>query len=79
MQTTLTDFGLSQAVSSTTLIGTKTMMAGSPGFQAPELLHVESLGPHCEVYAFGCVLIVLAIQGADSVAGAKPILLQCVN
>lgn len=59
MQTTLTDFGLSQAISSTTLIGTKTMMTGSPGFQAPEQLRAESLGPHCDVYAFGCVLIVL--------------------
>lgn len=35
------------------------MMAGSPGFQAPEQLRAESLGPHCDVYAFGCVLITL--------------------
>ena len=35
------------------------MMAGSPGFQAPEQLQAESLGPHCDVYAFGCVMIVL--------------------
>ena len=35
------------------------MMAGSPGFQSPEQLRAESLGPPCDVYAFGCVVIVL--------------------
>ena len=59
LQTTLTDFGLSQAISNTTLIGTRIMMAGLPGYQAPEQLRAESLGPHCDVYTFGCVLIVL--------------------
>lgn len=59
MQTTLTDFGLSQAITKTTIIGTKTMMAGSPGYQAPEQLRAEKLGPCCDVYALGCVLIVV--------------------
>ena len=58
MHATLTDFGLTQAMSGTTVIGTKTMMAGTPGFQSPEQLRSESLGPHCDVYAFGCVMVV---------------------
>ena len=57
MHATLTDFGLTQAMSVTTVIGTKTLMAGTPGFQAPEQLRSESLGPYCDVYAFGCVMI----------------------
>ena len=36
-----------------------TMMAGSPGFQAPEQLRAQSIGLHCDVYVFGCVVIVL--------------------
>ena len=35
------------------------MMAGSPGFQAPEQLRAQSIGPYCDIYAFGCVVIVL--------------------
>ncbi len=42
-----------------TVIGTKTMMAGSPGYQAPEQLRAQSIGPHCDCYAFGCVIIVI--------------------
>ena len=59
MHATLTDFGLSRVITSSSIIGTRTMMAGSPGFQAPEQLRAESVGPHCDVYAFGCVMIVL--------------------
>ena len=54
MHATLTDFGLCRAINSSTIIGTRTMMTGSPGFQAPEQLRAESLGPHCDIYAFGC-------------------------
>ena len=43
-------------MSATTIIGTKTMAAGTPGFQAPEQLKAESIGIHCDVYAFGCVI-----------------------
>lgn len=56
MHATLTDFGLAKAMSA---VGTRTMLAGSPGYQAPEQLRAESLGPHCDIYAFGCVMIVL--------------------
>ena len=59
LHATLTDFGLSRVMSGSTIVGTRTMMAGSPGFQAPEQLRAQSIGPHCDVYAFGCVLIVL--------------------
>ena len=59
MHATLTDFGLSQVMSATTVVGTRTMMVGSPGYQAPEQLHAQSVGPHCDIYAFGCVVIVL--------------------
>ena len=31
------------------------MMAGSPGFQPPEQLRSEFVGPECDVYAFGGV------------------------
>ena len=40
-------------------IGSKTMMAGTPGYQAPEQLRAESVGIHSDVYAFGCVIITL--------------------
>ena len=33
-------------------------MAGSPGFQPPEQLRSESIGPHCDVYAFGGVMTI---------------------
>lgn len=35
------------------------MLAGTPGFQPPEQLRAENIGPECDVYAFGCVVIVL--------------------
>ena len=53
------DFGLSQIMSGTTRIGTKTMLAGSPGFQSPEQLRGESIGLPSDVYALGAVLLVL--------------------
>ena len=57
LHATLTDFGLSQVMSGSTIVGTRTTMAGSPGFQAPEQLHTQSIGPHCDVYAFGCSVV----------------------
>ena len=45
MHATLTDFGLSRRMSCSTIVGTTTM-AGSPGFQAPEQLSAQSVGPH---------------------------------
>ena len=56
--TILTDFGLAKIMSETSSIGTKTMMAGSPGYQSPEQLRSESLGIACDVYAFGGVMVV---------------------
>ena len=54
----LTDSGLARIMSKTTAIGTRTMMAGSPGFQPPEQLHSESIGVQCDVYAFGGVVAI---------------------
>ena len=51
----LTDFGLARIMSQTNSIGTRTMLAGSPGFQPPEQLRSEFIGPACDVYAFGGV------------------------
>ena len=47
----LGDFGLSQVMSATNVIGTKTMLAGSPGFQPPEQLQNKSVGLPSDVYA----------------------------
>ena len=46
-------------MSATTTVGTKTMLAGSPGFQSPEQLRSEGLGLPTDVYALGAVLLVL--------------------
>ena len=46
-------------MSATTTVGTKTMLAGSPGFQSPEQLRSEGLGHPTDVYALGAVLLVL--------------------
>lgn len=55
----LGDFGLSQIMSGTNVIGTRTMLAGSPGFQSPEQLKNDSIGLPTDVYALGAVLLVL--------------------
>ena len=34
------------------------MLAGSPGYQSPEQLRTENVGPTSDVYAFGAVLVV---------------------
>ena len=52
----LADFGLSRVSAAT--VGSKTMTAGSPGFQSSEQLRAESVGPASDVYAFGGVLAV---------------------
>ena len=57
--TYLCDFGLSKAMTNTSAIGSKTMLAGTPGFQPPEQLRSEALGIAADVYAFGGVLVVL--------------------
>jgi len=46
-------------MSGTNVVGTKTMLAGSPGFQSPEQLRNESLGLPSDVYALGAVLFIL--------------------
>ena len=46
-------------MSGTNIIGTKIMLAGSPGFQSPEQLRNESIGLPSDVYALGAVLLVL--------------------
>ena len=55
----LGDFGLFQVISETNAIGTRTMLAGSPGFQSPEQLTGESIGIPSDVYAFGAVALVV--------------------
>lgn len=45
-------------MSGTNVVGTKTMLAGSPGFQSPEQLRNESLGLPSDVYAIGAVLLI---------------------
>ena len=61
LHVTLTDFGLSLTMANTSAIGTKTAMAGSPGFQSPEQLQAQKkdVGPPSDVFAFGCVVITL--------------------
>ena len=56
---TLTDFGLSRIMSGTMVCSTRTMMAGTPGFQSPEQLQAKNIGLPTDVYAFGCVMIVI--------------------
>ena len=55
---TLTDFGLAKLMSNTSQAGTRTMLAGSPGYQSPEQLKVEKIGIHCDIYAVGGVILV---------------------
>ena len=45
-------------MSGTNVVGTKTMLAGSPGFQPPEQLKSESVGLPSDNYAIGAVLLV---------------------
>jgi len=52
----LADFGLGHAITNTQGVGTATMMAGTPGFQAPEQLKGEGIGVKCDVYALGGVM-----------------------
>ena len=61
LHVTLTDFGLSHAMLNTSSIGTKTAMAGSPGYQSPEQLQAlkKEIGPPSDVFAFGCVIVTL--------------------
>ncbi len=58
LHTVLTDFGLARFMSHTSAMGTRTMLAGSPGYQSPEQLRTESIGPPSDVYAFGGVCFV---------------------
>lgn len=51
------DFGVA-----TMTAGTKRsthMKAGTPGFQAPEQLNGIFIGPHSDIYAFGCIVLEL--------------------
>ena len=58
LHTVLTDFGLARFMSHTSALGTRTMLAGSPGYQSHEQLHTESIGPPSDVYALGGVCLV---------------------
>ena len=54
----LSDFGLSKVMTETAKAGTRTMLAGTPGFQSPEQLQASSIGIECDVYAIGAVMVV---------------------
>lgn len=58
LKVTLTDFGLARVMSHTCQAGTKTMLAGSPGYQPPEQLKAERIGVSCDIYALGGVILV---------------------
>ena len=62
LHTVLTDFGLARFISHTSAMGTRTMLAGSPGYQSPEQLRTESIGPPSDVYAFGGVCFVTLME-----------------
>ena len=55
----LGDFGLSKIATTSGTVGSKTMLAGSPGFQAPEQLSGKHIGVQSDIYAYGGVLVVL--------------------
>ena len=46
-------------MANTMTVGTRTMLAGTPGFQSPEQLKAEPVGIPSDVYAFGGVFAVL--------------------
>jgi serine/threonine protein kinase len=71
MHTTLTDFGLSRLINNTVVMGTRTMMAGTPGYQSPEQLRAQSVGPPTDVYAFGCIVLV-TYSGKQPWSGFTP-------
>ena len=56
MHVYLADFGLAKVLTESGTMTSSTMMAGTPGFQAPEQLKGEKLSPKCDVYAFGGVV-----------------------
>ena len=49
LKVTLTDFDLAKLMSNTSQAGTRTMLAGSPGYQSPEQLKAEKIGTHCDI------------------------------
>ena len=51
------DFGVAKVSAVTKR--TFTFKAGTPSFQSPEQLNGTNIGTHCDVYAFGCVLLEL--------------------
>ena len=51
--------GLCRMMSTTNIIGTKTMLVGSPVLQSPEQLLNESLGVLSDIYALSAVILVL--------------------
>ena len=55
----LGDFGLAKVMSGSRIIGTATTRAGTPGFQAPELLKKEYVGTECDIYSMGGLMIEL--------------------
>lgn len=49
LKVTLTDFGLARVMTRTCQAGTRTMLAGSPGYQPPEQLKADRIGIHCDI------------------------------
>ena len=72
----LTDLGRSLTMANTSAIGTKTAMAGSPGFQSPA--QKKDVGPPSDVFSFGCVVITLFRGMPLKVTGKKKTLVCLV-
>lgn len=70
LHTLLTDFGLTKTMT-TKIVGSRTLKAGTPGFIAPEQMKAEGISEKCDVYAVGCVIIVL-FSGKPLWQGLQP-------
>jgi serine/threonine protein kinase len=57
---TLLDFGLLRGVEAGDTVTQHGLVVGTPEFMAPELLRGERPSPACDVYAFGCLVHLLA-------------------
>lgn len=76
LKVTLTDFGLAKVMSNICQAGTKTTLAGSPGYQPPEQLRAEKIGIHCDIYAVGGVILV-TFGGKPMWPGLSPFQIMC--
>ena len=57
MHVYVADFGIASIKAGTRRTTQST--AGTPVFQSPEQLTGGNVGPHCDIYAFGCIVLEL--------------------